>query len=119
MYPGDLLVAISYTGRTKTIVETAEVARNAGATVIGITTPNSPLARICSIVLEVQTPEDTDIYMPMTSRLVSLTLLDVLAAGVTLKRGPDFLRHLKKIKDAVRNQRFPPQLKSGEEPDNS
>ena len=107
MYPGDVVVAISYTGRTITIVETAEVARSVGATVIGITTPNSPLAKNCSIVLEVATPEDTDMYMPMTSRLVSLTLLDVLATGVTLRRGPDFARHLKRVKESVRNQRFP------------
>ena len=106
-YPGDVVVAISYSGRTITIVETAEVARNAGATVIGITTPNSPLARNCSIVLEVETPEDAEIYMPMTSRLVQLTLIDVLAIGVTLRRGTDFIKHLKRIKDSAMKQRFP------------
>ena len=119
MYPGDVMVAISYTGRTITIVETAEVARNAGATVIGITTPNSPLAKNCSIVLEVATPEDTDIYMPMTSRLVSLTLLDVLATGVTLRRGPEFVRHLRRIKESVRNQRYPREKSNEEENLNS
>jgi RpiR family carbohydrate utilization transcriptional regulator len=106
-YPGDVVVCISYSGRTITIVETAEVARNSGATVIGITTPNSPLAKICSIVLEVETPEDAEIYMPMTSRLVQLTLIDVLAIGVTLRRGTDFIKHLKKIKDSAMQQRFP------------
>lgn len=111
-YPGDVVVCISYTGRTKTVVETAEIARQAGATVIGITTPNSPLAKNCSIILEVETPEDPEIFMPMTSRIVQLTLIDVLATGVTLRRGPEFLNHLKKVKDSVKSTRY--QTKSSE-----
>ncbi|BBI52781.1 hypothetical protein HORIV_52020 [Vreelandella olivaria] len=52
-------------------------------------------------------PEDTDHYMPMTSRVIQLTLIDALATGVTLRRGEDFLPHLKKIKDSLRDTRFP------------
>ena len=104
---GDVVVVISYTGRTIAMVEAAEIARSAGATVIGITKAGSPLAEFCSMVLEVETPEDTDIYMPMTSRIVQLTLVDVLATGVTLKRGPDFRTHLKKVKDSIRGTRRP------------
>jgi RpiR family carbohydrate utilization transcriptional regulator len=55
----------------------------------------------------VETPEDAEIYMPMTSRLVQLTMIDVLAIGVTLRRGTDFIKHLKKIKDSAMKQRYP------------
>ena len=37
--------------------------------------------------LNIPLPEDTDIYMPMTSRIIQLTVLDVLATGMTLRRG--------------------------------
>ncbi|RUR26742.1 MurR/RpiR family transcriptional regulator [Vreelandella andesensis] len=106
-HTGDVVVIISYTGRTKELVDIARVAREAGAVVLGITAPNSPLSLECTATLEVATPEDTDHYMPMTSRMIQLTLIDTLATGVTLRRGEDFLPHLKKIKDSLRDTRFP------------
>ncbi|MBE0489277.1 MAG: transcriptional regulator HexR, partial [Halomonas sp.] len=33
--------------------------------------------------------------------------IDVLATGVTLRRGEDFLGHLKKIKDSLKDTRYP------------
>lgn len=104
---GDVIVVISYTGRTREIVDVAELARNSGATVLGITAAGSPLAEKCSIVIEVDPPEDTDVYMPMTSRMLHLTVIDILATGVTLRRGPGFLKHLKKIKDSLKDVRHP------------
>ncbi|WP_434986534.1 MurR/RpiR family transcriptional regulator [Vreelandella zhaodongensis] len=106
-HTGDVVVIISYTGRTRELVDIARVAREAGAVVLGITAPNSPLSLECTATLEVATPEDTDHYMPMTSRVIQLTLIDALATGVTLRRGEDFLPHLKKIKDSLRDTRFP------------
>ena len=103
---GDVIVVISYTGRTKELVDIATVARASGASVIGITASNSPLAEQCSVVLGVEAPEDTDVYMPMTSRIVHLAVIDVLATGVTLRRGPGFLSHLKKIKDSLKDTRY-------------
>ena len=104
---GDVIVLISYTGRTKETVEIAQVARENGATVIGITNPDSPLAECCTAVLGVTAPEDTEVYMPMSSRIIHLTVIDILATGVTLKRGKDFLSHLKKIKESLKATRFP------------
>ena len=104
---GDVIVLISYTGRTKEAVEIAKVARANGATVIGITNPESPLAECCTAVLGVTAPEDTEVYMPMSSRIIHLTVIDILATGVTLKRGKDFLSHLKKIKESLKATRYP------------
>jgi RpiR family transcriptional regulator, carbohydrate utilization regulator len=104
---GDVIVAISYTGRTREMVEIARLARSNGTTVVGITAEGSPLAEASSVYLSFPTPEDTDKYMPMTSRIVQLTLLDVLATGVTLRRGVDFQAHLKKIKDSLKETRLP------------
>ncbi|MBZ9559951.1 MULTISPECIES: MurR/RpiR family transcriptional regulator [Modicisalibacter] len=106
-HTGDAIVIISYTGRTRELVEIARLARENGAVVLGITAPHSPLARECTETLEVITPEDTDVYMPMTSRMIHLALIDVLATGVTLRRGEDFQTHLKKIKDSLQATRFP------------
>jgi RpiR family carbohydrate utilization transcriptional regulator len=104
---GDAIVLISFTGRTRETVEIALLARANGATVIGITNPESPLAEACTAVVGVTAPEDTEVYMPMSSRIIHLTVIDILATGVTLKRGPDFLDHLKKIKESLKATRFP------------
>jgi len=103
---GDVVVVISHTGRTKSLVEVASLAKENDATVIGITTEGTPLAKECSIVLSVDVAEDTDLYMPMASRLAQLTLIDVLATGFTLRRGSKFRDNLKKVKDSLRSSRF-------------
>ncbi len=106
-HTGDVVVVISWTGRTRELVDIARLARESGAVVLGITAPGSPLSAECTETLEVATPEDTDHYMPMTSRMIQLALIDVLATGVTLRRGEDFLGHLKKIKDSLVETRYP------------
>ena len=78
---GDVVVVISHTGRTKALVDIAALARYNDATVIGITDKDSPLARECNLVLSLDVPEDTDVYMPMASRIAQLALIDVLATG--------------------------------------
>ncbi|NRA64772.1 MAG: transcriptional regulator HexR [Pseudobacteriovorax sp.] len=111
---GDCVVVISYTGRTIATIEAARIAKEAGATVIGVTQPESPLSQHCNLVLGVETAEDTDIYTPAVSRMVHLAIIDVLATGVTLRRGPEFHDHLKRVKDSLIETRFqknlPPHL---------
>lgn len=104
--PRDVVVCISYTGRTIAMIDTARVAKKSGAVVIGITSPNSPLAKECSIVLAVETPEDTDMYTPMTSRIAHLVLIDVLVTAVALKRGPQYSEHLLRIKESFSDTRL-------------
>lgn len=103
---GDVVVVISHTGRTKALVEIAALARHNDATVIGITAKDSPLARECSLVLSMDVPEDTDVYLPMASRIAQLTLIDVLATGFTLRRGLKFRENLKKVKEGIKDSRF-------------
>ncbi|MFP1808553.1 MurR/RpiR family transcriptional regulator [Lonsdalea quercina] len=103
---GDVLVLISHTGRTKTLVDMARIARENDATVIAITSEGSPLAREASLTLQLEVPEDTDVYMPMVSRIAQLTLIDVLATGFTLRRGAKFRDNLKRVKEALKESRF-------------
>ena len=103
---GDVIVLISHTGRTKSLVEIATLARENDATVISLTAKDSPLARESNLVLSMDVPEDTDIYMPMASRLAQLVLVDVLATGFTLRRGIKFRENLKKVKESIRDSRF-------------
>ncbi len=102
----DVFFLISHTGRTRELVDSAQLARDNGAVVIALTAPDSLLAQASSVVIEVAEIENTDEYMPMTSRLIQLVILDVLATGVTLRRGAEFQPHLKKIKESLKTTRY-------------
>ncbi|CAI2043011.1 Uncharacterized HTH-type transcriptional regulator ybbH [Serratia fonticola] len=103
---GDVVVLISHTGRTKNLVEMAHLARENDATVIAITSKDTPLAQAATLPLLLDVPEDTDVYMPMVSRIAQLTLIDVLATGFTLRRGAKFRDNLKRVKEALKESRF-------------
>ncbi|WP_255987849.1 transcriptional regulator HexR [Chitinolyticbacter albus] len=103
--PGDAVVAVSNSGRTLDLIRSVEIARDAGADVIGITHSKSPLAKRCSICLYADTMEDPDLYTPMITRIVHLVIIDVLAVGVALKRGPELIDQLEKMKRNLKEKR--------------
>ncbi|MEM4933456.1 MAG: 6-phospho-3-hexuloisomerase [Desulfurococcaceae archaeon] len=52
--PGDVLIAVSGSGRTKTVVAVAEAAKAVGARIIALTSyPDSPLARLADIIVRI------------------------------------------------------------------
>jgi RpiR family carbohydrate utilization transcriptional regulator len=103
---GDVVVAISASGRTPELIRACELAREAGAEVIAITASGSPLARIASLVLAADVPEDPDVYAPMTSRIAHLALIDVLSVSVALASGPDLIKRLERTKQTLRDKRI-------------
>lgn len=105
--PGDVVVAISHTGRTRELLESAALAKQSGAAVIAITAPNSPLAELSTLALTVAIPEDTDVYTPMFSRLVHLVIIDILAVGLALRAGEQTQARLRRMKQTLRAKRLP------------
>ncbi len=103
---GDVVVAISGTGRTRELIRSVEIAREAGAAVITITASGSPLAQLSSVALYADVPEDLDVYVPMTSRLVHLMMIDVLSVGVAVARGPALVKRLARAKKVITDQRL-------------
>ena len=94
----DVAVFISYTGRTEAMIVNAKIARERGATLIGITSNSSPLSAQCEAVLNAVTAEDTDLFTPMTSRIIHLAVIDMLATSVALKLGTTVEDNIKSIK---------------------
>jgi RpiR family carbohydrate utilization transcriptional regulator len=106
--PGDVVVAISNTGRTRDVVDAARAALAGGAKVIAITHATSPLARLATVGLHANVDEDTDVFSPMTSRTSHLAIGDILAVGVALKRGPELAEKLAGAKELIARRRFDP-----------
>ena len=88
--PGCVIVAISQSGVTQDIIASAELGLAAGAQVIAITAADSALARLATVCLPMNSLEDEDFYAPIKSRMAHLAIIDVLAVGVALSRGPEF-----------------------------
>lgn len=108
--PGDCAVLISNSGRSRDLIEVAEVARKRGATTIVITASGSPLAALGQlpgqILLTVDHPEDFERYSPMVSRLLHLTTIDILTTGVALAMGQALRPTLQEIKRTLRSKRY-------------
>ncbi len=102
----DVVVAISNTGRTRDIVDAARSALTCGARVIAITHSNSPLAQLATVSVAANIAEAGDIFSPMTSRLSHLTIGDILAVGVALRRGPEFMERLARAKQVIVQRRI-------------
>ncbi|MCG2583754.1 glucokinase [Massilia sp. TS11] len=83
--PGDVVIAISNSGRLPELLEAVDAARAAGADVIAITSSHSPLAKKANVVLTVDHAEDSTSFLSMISRILQLLLIDILAVGISVE----------------------------------
>jgi RpiR family transcriptional regulator, carbohydrate utilization regulator len=105
--PGDCVVVISNSGRTRDLMDACDIARKNGATTIVITASGSPLASAGHIHLAADHPEGYDRYSPMVSRLLHLLMIDILATTVALRIGSGKLQPLlKEMKNNLRSKRY-------------
>lgn len=93
-----VVLAISHVGQMPTLLEAVDVAREQGATVIALTQPNSPLARHCTIPLTISIPEDAVVRVGTESYFAHLALIEILMVGVGIRRGPDAIEKLKRVR---------------------
>jgi RpiR family transcriptional regulator, carbohydrate utilization regulator len=105
--PGDCVLVISNSGRTRDLMDACDIARKNGATTIVLTASGSPLASAGNIHLSADHPEGYDRYSPMVSRLLHLLIIDILATTVALRIGGVKLQPLlKEMKNNLRNKRY-------------
>ena len=104
--PGDCVVIISNSGRTRDLMDACDIARKNGSTTIVLTATGSPLASAGHIHLAADHPEGYDRYSPMVSRLLHLVIIDVLATTVALRIGPRLQPLLREMKNNLRNKRY-------------
>ena len=106
---GDCAVIISNSGRSRDLLDAAEVARRQGAVTIVITASASPLALTAQgrshILLAVDHPEDYERYSPMVSRMLHLMTIDILSTAVALRLPAERRQVLQEIKKNLRIRR--------------
>ncbi|MBW1638592.1 MurR/RpiR family transcriptional regulator [Microbacterium resistens] len=103
--PGDLAVAISYSGETRSVVSMAEGARRAGAKVLAVTgNRDSHLAKASDVVLQSVSHETRN--EPIAARLCQLTLLDALCVAYSHRHLADVLARDQRAAQAIVESSF-------------
>lgn len=105
--PDDVVVAISQSGRTKALIQSVHLAKEAGARVIGLVPHATPLAELCDYPIHINVEESELVYTPVSSRIAHLVVIDVLAMGVARSRGDLLQDHLKRLNRSLRSLRSP------------
>jgi glucokinase len=83
--PGDVVIAISNSGRLPELLAAVDAALAAGADVIAIGNSQSPLAKKATVCLAVDHAEDSTSFLSMISRILQLLLIDILAVGISVE----------------------------------
>jgi RpiR family carbohydrate utilization transcriptional regulator len=98
---GDALVAISQRGNSPALVRSVKLARRGGADVIVLAPSGTPLAELATVLIPIDLIFNIDPYTPISARLAYLVVIDVLAVGLALQRGPEFRKKMQNAQKAL------------------
>lgn len=101
LHAGDTAVAISQRGNSPSLVRSAKLARKSGANVIVLAPSGTPLAEQATLLIPIDLVFNIDPYTPISARLAYLVVIDILAVGLALKRGPDFRKKMQNAQKSL------------------
>lgn len=107
---GDTVVAISQRGNSAAILRSVQLARKTEADVIALTPSGTPLAALATVLVPIDLSFNIDPYTPISARLAHLVVIDILAVGLALKRGPESRLKMQNAQKAL--QKFDLQIDS-------
>ena len=106
LQPGDVFIGISHSGKSTTIIDVAEVAAGAGATIIAITNfPTSPLAKIATHVLQTAVFTKDWTGEIMAKRLAQLCIIESLHANYLLRDTDNSVQELRASNQVLRRNK--------------
>ena len=98
---GDVVVAISQRGNSVALLRSVQLARKVGADVIALSPSGTPLADLATVLVPIDLHFHTDPYTPISGRLAYLVVIDILAVGLALRRGPEFRKQMQNAQKAL------------------
>lgn len=99
--PGDLVLALSVSGRNPELLAAAEIAAGYGAALAALTRDGTPLAARAQWLLPLSLDETDFVFKPSASRYAMLLAIDVLATTVALRDPAGNRERLRRIKLAL------------------
>ena len=107
---GDAVVAISQRGGNAALLRSVQLAKNNGAHIIVLGPSGTPLAKLASVLVPIDLGMNADPYTPISARLAHLVVIDILAVGLALQRGPEFRKKMQQAQKSL--QQFDMQFDS-------
>jgi RpiR family transcriptional regulator, carbohydrate utilization regulator len=101
----DILVLISASGRSPELFAAIKVARAAGAKVLSIGAPGSPVDELADWALNAPLVDDPDVHLPMLGRLQHLMIIDILAVAFSQRLGNAARNHQQMLKGVLADRR--------------
>lgn len=99
----DVLVAISYSGRSQSVVKAVKIAKKSGAKVIAITNfPISPLTKKSDIILQTAVFSKYATGEVISKRIVELCIIESLFINYLLKKGQPIMDTLRKSNEVIK-----------------
>ena len=104
---GDVIVAVSHTGRNRDLLDVLRVAKATGARIIAITHYGpSPTAKLADVMLYTMARETAYRRESLSSRIAALTIVDVLYVGVGVRLHQQVIQNIKQIRRAILRTRL-------------
>ena len=100
---GDAVVAISQRGNNPALVRSVKLARKGGADVIVLAPSGTILSELATVPIPIDLVFNTDPYTPISARLAHLVVIDILAVGLAIKRGPEFRQQMQNAQKALQD----------------
>ena len=101
--PKEVALAVSNSGRSKSVIGAIDIARSYGATTIALTRPETPLAAAAEITISVVIAEDANALMPTASRYAHMAVIDTIATGVASEMGTRSREALRRVRYTLAN----------------
>lgn len=100
---GDVVIAVSHSGKSRTVLNAVKLAREAGATVVAVTNfPVSPLTKNSDIVLLTAVFTQHVTGEVISKRVTELCIIESLYINYVLKKGKASLASLQTSNEAVK-----------------
>lgn len=97
---------ISHVGRMPYTLEAAKFARAQGTTVIAMTQPDTPLAKIADLVLGISVPPDAVMRVGTEAYLAHLLVIEILMVRLAQRLGPQVAFGLQQFKQLLERHGF-------------
>jgi DNA-binding MurR/RpiR family transcriptional regulator len=97
---------ISHVGRMPYTLEAAKFARAQGTTVIAMTQPDTPLAKIADLVLGISVPPDAVMRVGTEAYLAHLLVIEILMVRLAQRLGPQVAFGLQQFKQLLQRHGF-------------
>lgn len=105
--PEDLIIAISHSGATKDVLDSARIAKERGASLIALTgLGRSPLSKLADVTLSTSSPESLYRSEAVASRVAQLCIIDALVVALYLRLEPNASDRWRRARGALTQKRI-------------